>query len=84
MVGILLVKELIDYYGLSVVQAYMGHIQSNAELAVRDMLKQVAQDTLKRTGDSILEAEDRMDDGSLIKLKVTLNGEEGSAICDFT
>ncbi len=25
--GILLVKELIDAYGLEVVQAYMGHIQ---------------------------------------------------------
>lgn len=31
--------ELIDQYSLEVVQAYMGHIQKNAELAVRDMLK---------------------------------------------
>ncbi len=28
--GILLVKELIDAYGLEVVQAYMGHIQVHA------------------------------------------------------
>lgn len=34
-----LVGELISSYGLEVVQAYMMHIQSNAELAVRDMLK---------------------------------------------
>lgn len=40
--GIQLVKELIDSYGLSVVQAYMGYMQQNAELAVRDMLKQIA------------------------------------------
>lgn len=37
--GIQLVGELIDQYGLDVVQAYMTHIQKNAELAVRDMLK---------------------------------------------
>ncbi len=39
--GIALVCELIDSYGLDVVQAYMGHIQSNAEVAVRSMLKEV-------------------------------------------
>ena len=37
--GIQLVSELINEYNLDVVQAYMGHIQKNAELAVRDMLK---------------------------------------------
>ncbi|XP_064190220.1 5-oxoprolinase [Anguilla rostrata] len=37
--GCQLVGELIDCYGLAVVQAYMGYIQSNAELAVRDMLR---------------------------------------------
>ncbi|GLV36147.1 uncharacterized protein CBL_08640 [Carabus blaptoides fortunei] len=82
--GILLVRELIEVYGLDVVQAYMGHIQSNAELAVRDMLRQVARTALERTGKTILEAEDRLDDGSPIHLKVTLNANEGSAICDFT
>ncbi len=60
-------KELIDAYGLEVVQAYMGHIQvcnstlqylltncmlyapqENAELAVRDMLKTIAANTLVR------------------------------------
>lgn len=81
--GIQLVCELIDQYGLAVVQAYMGHIQSNAEIAVRDMLKEVALDALERTGGNVLEAEDRMDDGSLIKLKVTLNRTDGSAVCDF-
>ncbi len=31
-------SELIDGYGLDVVQAYMGFIQKNAEVAVREML----------------------------------------------
>ncbi|XP_025832170.1 5-oxoprolinase isoform X2 [Agrilus planipennis] len=82
--GIQLVRELIDFYGLDVVQAYMGHIQTNAELAVRDMLREVARDTMKRTNKNVLEADDRMDDGSLIKLKVSLNETEGTALCDFT
>ena len=37
--GIQLVTELIDAYGLDVVQAYMNHIQENAEIAVRQVLK---------------------------------------------
>ncbi|MCP6508574.1 hydantoinase B/oxoprolinase family protein, partial [Klebsiella pneumoniae] len=37
--GIQLVGELIGQYGLDVVQAYMGHILANADLAVRDMLR---------------------------------------------
>lgn len=39
--GILLLEELIHSYSLPVVQAYMTHIQSNAELAVRCLLKNV-------------------------------------------
>lgn len=62
----------------------MNHIQINAELAVRDMLRQVAAATFERTGKTILESEDRLDDGSPIRLKITLNKTEGSAICDFS
>lgn len=40
--GIQLVGELIEQYSLEVVQAYMAHIQKNAELAVRDMLKVIS------------------------------------------
>lgn len=82
--GIQLVSELIDCYGLNVVQAYMGYIQQNAEVAVRDMLKQIAKDTFERTGSYVLEAEDFMDNGSPITLKVTIDPEKGSAFCDFT
>ncbi|KAK4885928.1 hypothetical protein RN001_002199 [Aquatica leii] len=82
--GITLVTELIDQYGLSVVQAYMGYIQNNAEIAVRDTLRLIAKETFTRTGTTSLEAEDHMDDGSTIHLKVALNEREGSAICDFT
>jgi 5-oxoprolinase (ATP-hydrolysing) len=82
--GIQLVCELIDAYGLKVVQAYMDYIQQNAELAVRDMLREIARATKARTGATILEAEERMDDGSPISLKITIDAEQGSAVCDFS
>lgn len=82
--GIQLVSELIDSYGLHVVQAYMNYIQQNAELAVRDMLKEIARKTRERTGKTVLYAEQYMDDGSPIKLQVTIDEAIGSALCDFT
>ncbi|XP_077975283.1 5-oxoprolinase-like isoform X1 [Styela clava] len=86
--GIKLVTELIDYYGLEVVQAYMKHIQENAEVAVRDMLKDIAQKNKEKynssTGLTTLESEDFLDDGSCIKLKIELDGGKGTALIDFT
>ncbi|KAJ8010689.1 hypothetical protein DPEC_G00077730 [Dallia pectoralis] len=82
--GSALVGELIDSYGLAVVQAYMGHIQSNAELAVRDMLKDFARRRRQQTGSLDVEAEDFMDDGTPIRLRVQVNENEGSAVFDFT
>ncbi|KAM6033035.1 5-oxoprolinase [Chlamydotis macqueenii] len=77
--GIQLVTELIRHHGLAVVQAYMAHIQANAEVAVREMLKGFA----ARWG-TALEAEDFMDDGSPIRLRVQVDPEEGSAVFDFS
>uniref|UniRef100_A0A673B8F0 5-oxoprolinase, ATP-hydrolysing n=1 Tax=Sphaeramia orbicularis TaxID=375764 RepID=A0A673B8F0_9TELE len=82
--GSQLVGELIDSYGLAVVQAYMGYIQSNAELAVRDMLRDFARRRRQQTGSLEVESEDFMDDGTPIKLRVQINEAEGSAVFDFT
>nr|XP_015209776.1 PREDICTED: 5-oxoprolinase isoform X1 [Lepisosteus oculatus] len=82
--GSQLVEELIDSYGLEVVQAYMGYIQSNAELAVRDMLKEFARLRRQQTGSLEVESEDHMDDGTPIRLRVQINEEEGSAVFDFS
>lgn len=81
--GIMLVRELIDAYGLDVVQAYMKHIQENAEIAVKEMLKEVACKAQTETGSTVLRAEDYMDDGTVIKLRVDIN-ENGTALFDFT
>ncbi|XP_071659812.1 5-oxoprolinase [Patagioenas fasciata] len=77
--GIRLVTELIRQHGLRAVQAYMGHIQANAEVAVREMLRGFA-----AGGRTTLEAEDQMDDGTPIRLRVQLDPHEGSAVFDFS
>lgn len=77
--GITLVKALIEEYGLDVVQAYMMHIRKNVELSVREMLKGVC----KRIGSNVLKAVDFMDDGTPIKLQITIDENEGSAVFDF-
>nr|XP_057916017.1 5-oxoprolinase [Doryrhamphus excisus] len=82
--GSQLVGELIDCYGLAVVQAYMGYIQSNAELAVRDMLRDFARRRRQQTGSLEVESEDFMDDGTPIRLRVQINEEKGTALFDFT
>ncbi|XP_071510031.1 5-oxoprolinase-like [Diadema antillarum] len=82
--GIYLIKELIDQYSLPVVQAYMQHIQANAEVAVRDMMKEIGQKTLDSTGHTTLTAKDFLDDGSELALKINIDEEKGSAVFDFS
>eukprot|EP00002_Diphylleia_rotans_P021998 TRINITY_DN4298_c0_g1_i3.p1 TRINITY_DN4298_c0_g1~~TRINITY_DN4298_c0_g1_i3.p1 ORF type:complete len:1178 (+),score=228.16 TRINITY_DN4298_c0_g1_i3:265-3798(+) len=80
--GITLVGELIKEYSLEVVQAYMMHVQNSAEAAVRNMLKEISiRQGLPEIGS--LGAEDFMDDGTPIKLKVTIDRKDGSATFDF-
>ncbi|KAK3669905.1 hypothetical protein LTR78_010216 [Recurvomyces mirabilis] len=78
--GINLISTLIDDYGEDVVQFYMHNIQDNAELSVRNLLKNVS----KRFEGRDLSAVDYMDDGSPIKLKITIDAVKGEAIFDFT
>lgn len=80
----MLVNELIDIYGLDVVQAYMGHIQHNAEVAVRDMLKSVGRKLLEQTGNTVATAVDYLDDGSAIQFLLNIDIDKGEAVCDFT
>ncbi|KAH8685925.1 Hydantoinase B/oxoprolinase-domain-containing protein [Tricladium varicosporioides] len=79
MKGINLISTLIEEYGEEVVNFYMVNIQKNAELSVRKLLKDVS----KRFEGHDLSAVDYMDDGSPIKLKITIDAEKGEAIFDF-
>ncbi|CEQ39095.1 SPOSA6832_00568 [Sporobolomyces salmonicolor] len=86
-IGVNLINLLNEEYGLetfyflySALAYLVAHqIRDNAELAVRNLLKQVARE--RNTNE--LQAVDHLDDGTTIALKVTINEEEGSAVFDF-
>ncbi|KAG5187249.1 Hydantoinase B/oxoprolinase-domain-containing protein [Tribonema minus] len=81
--GTKLMQDLTDEYGLDVIQAYMGHIQDNAERAVRDMLVAFSlSQGLPEVG--TVTAEDFLDDGTRIALAVTIDRKTCSATFDFT
>jgi len=73
-----LLTALVNEYGLATVHAYMGHIRSNAENAVREMLRAAA----KNIGTSFSSV-DYLDDGSPICLQVTIDPVTGGAVFDF-
>ncbi|KAM7183691.1 5-oxoprolinase [Naviculisporaceae sp. PSN 640] len=77
--GISLIETLIAEYGEDTVQFYMVAIQNNAEMQVRNLLKNVS----KRFQGKDLSAVDYMDDGSPIRLKITIDAEKGEAVFDF-
>jgi len=72
-----------DVPGLPIVQAYMHHIQNNAEEAVRNMLKELSEREGLAEVDTVA-AKDYLDDGSEIVLHLTIDRRDGSAIFDFT
>ncbi|KAI0383983.1 5-oxoprolinase [Hypomontagnella monticulosa] len=78
--GTKLLQECIAEYGLPTIQKYMAAIQDNAEKVVRSLLRKV-HDQFQGLP---LEAEDYMDDGSVLKLKIKINRDDGSATFDFT
>ena len=66
--------KMIDHFGLPVVQAYMGHVQDNAEESVRRVI------------DILKDGEFRypMDGGNIIKVKITVDRKQREAHLDFT
>ncbi|KAF7377600.1 Hydantoinase-B domain-containing protein [Mycena sanguinolenta] len=78
--GVQLIHAIIEDYGLATVQEYMYHIRANAEMSVRNLLR----DVVKRIGSTTLEAVDYLDDGSPIQLRVDITESDGSAVLDFS
>jgi 5-oxoprolinase (ATP-hydrolysing) len=72
--GVEEVRKMIDHFGLEVVQAYMRHVQDNAEEAVRRVI-----DAL---GDGHYTYE--MDSGAIINVRVSVDREQRAATVDFT
>ena len=67
-------RAAVAAYGLETVRAYMGHVQDNAAMSVRRMLKGLE--------DGAFDYE--IDQGSVIRVAVTVDREAGEAVVDFT
>ncbi|KAG7195632.1 uncharacterized protein KQ657_003399 [Scheffersomyces spartinae] len=78
--GIGLLQNLVDSFGLSVINLYMSAIQSTAEVAVRNLLKI----TFERFEGKKLKAIDYLDNGCAISLEINIDKRTGDAIFDFT
>jgi 5-oxoprolinase (ATP-hydrolysing) len=72
--GVRELQKMIVNFGLDVVRAYMGHVQDNAAESVRRVLD--------RLHDSEFSYE--MDQGTVIKVKITVDKEKREATVDFT
>ncbi|KAJ4366915.1 hypothetical protein N0V83_007444 [Neocucurbitaria cava] len=78
--GIRLLHKLCEEFSLPVVHKYMYGIQTNAEITVRNFLRGLAKDHPENL---VLSASDHFDNGTELKVKITINPETGSALFDF-
>jgi len=67
-------RKMVDQFGLAAVQAYMGHVQDNAEEAVRRVITKLKPATFEL----------RMDNGAVIRLSVSIDTDARTAVIDFT
>ncbi|MGI9521401.1 MAG: hydantoinase B/oxoprolinase family protein, partial [Hyphomicrobiaceae bacterium] len=72
--GVAELRKMVDHFGLEVVQAYMQHVQDNAEESVRRLLSKLP--------DGAFRVE--TDQGTHVNVKITVDQESRSAKVDFT
>ncbi len=72
--GVEELRKMVAHFGLDVVQAYMGHVQDNAEEAVRRVI------TALKDGQFICE----LDNGARIEVAIRVDQRTRSAEIDFT
>jgi 5-oxoprolinase (ATP-hydrolysing) len=72
--GVQELKRMVAHFGFDVVKAYMKHVQDNAEESVRRAIGSL------QDGEFAYE----MDNGAVIRVKVTVGADRRSATIDFT
>jgi len=72
--GVAELQKLVDESQLATVQAYMGHVQANAEESVRDVICSL------NSGQFSYE----LDNGAKIRVKISVDHPQRSAVVDFT
>ena len=72
--GVQELRKMVDEFGLEVVQAYMGHVQDNAEESVRRVITRLKDGAFTF----------QLDNGAQIQVAVRVNVQSRSAEIDFT
>jgi len=72
--GVAELRRMVELFGLDTVQAYMGHVQANAEAAVRHAISALKDGSFTYA----------MDDGSQIQVAITVDQKAREATIDFT
>ncbi len=72
--GVQEIRRMIGSFGLDVVQAYMGHVQDNAEESVRRVIDRLKPGRFRY----------EMDDGAIIAVTISVDPTNRSAKVDFT
>lgn len=76
--GVQELRKMVAQFGISVVQAYMGHVQDNAEECVRRVLGVLT------PGRFTYRMDDDENDGSVICVAISIDAATRSATIDFT
>ena len=76
--GVQELTHMVEQFGLAVVQAYMGHVQDNAEESVRRAITKLSHRL--KDGQFTL----KLDNGAQIQVAVRIDAEARSAVVDFT
>jgi 5-oxoprolinase (ATP-hydrolysing) len=72
--GVEELRKMVDHFGIDVVQAYMKHVQDNAEEAVRRIITALKDSSY----------EYRLDNGAVIKVAIQVDHAARTAVIDFT
>ncbi len=72
--GVRELKRMVEMFSVEVVEAYMGHVQDNADESVRRVLDKLAD------GEATLFS----DQGAIVKVKISVDKERREATVDFT
>jgi 5-oxoprolinase (ATP-hydrolysing) len=72
--GVQELRQMVDHFGLDVVRAYMGHVQDNAEEAVRRVISAL------HDGEYAYE----LDNGAVIRVAIRVDRQGRTAEIDFT
>ena len=72
--GVRELRRMVDMFSLETVEAYMGHVQDNADESVRRVIDRLADG----------EATSVSDQGAIIKVRISVDKQRREATVDFT